>query len=216
MLVRDRAEAGRQLTEALLPLHLVDPVVLGLPRGGVPVGFEIAQAMNAPLDVLVVRKLGVPHQEELAMGAVGEDGVCVLDQEVIRSAGVREQTVERIRRREQARVAERAAAFRAGRTKVPLAGRTLILVDDGVATGSSMLAACRVGRASEPARIVVAAPVAPRSVLATLHGAADDVVCLHTPHPFMAVGLWYHDFTQVGDDEVLSLLTRASPPQSGQ
>jgi putative phosphoribosyl transferase len=210
MLVRDRAEAGRLLAPELKRSPLTDPVVLGLPRGGVPVAFEIAHLLQAPLDVIVVRKLGVPHHEELAMGAVGEGGVCVVDDEVLRSAGIGEDVFTATQEREEARVVEQARSFRQHHPRVPLQGRAVILVDDGIATGSSMLAACRVARAHDPARVVVAVPVAPRSVLSLMKRAADEVVCLHTPHPFMAVGLWYHDFSQVTDEEVSALLARDS------
>ena len=142
------------------------------------------------------------------MGAVGEDGICVLDHEVLRSAHVGRVDLERVTVRERARVESQSATFRRGRPKISLAGRTLVLVDDGIATGSSMLAACQVARAHRPAAIVVAVPVAPRGVTEVMRGAADELVCLHTPEPFMAVGLWYHDFSQVSDDEVIALLTR--------
>jgi predicted phosphoribosyltransferase len=210
MLVRDRAEAGRQLAQRLDALAPVDPVVLGLPRGGVPVAYEIARTLDAPLDVIVVRKLGVPHHEELAMGAIGEGDIQVVDRQVLRETGVTEQALAAVHTREDARLTEQAARLRRHHDRLPLRGHTVILVDDGIATGSSMLAACRVARAQEPTRVVIAVPVAPQSVLAAMADAADEVVCLHTPHPFMAVGLWYHDFSQVTDDEVIALLDKAA------
>lgn len=216
MLFRDRAEAGRLLGQTLVAqprtARLGDPVVLGLPRGGVPVAYEVAAALSAPMDVIVVRKLGVPHHRELAMGAVGEHGIRVLDRSVIAAEHITDEQVRSVEVRERDRLTTQAAVFRAGRAAVPLAGRSLVLVDDGVATGSTMLAACRVARAHEAALVVVAVPVAPRAALDPLREAADDVVCLHTPRPFMAVGLWYHDFSQVGDDTVVDLLRRTTLP----
>jgi predicted phosphoribosyltransferase len=210
MLLRDRSTAGLELGRELGATERFDPIVLGLPRGGVPVAYGVATALEAPLDVLVVRKLGVPGHEELAMGAVGEAGVRVLDSTTIDDEGVGRRELGEVERRERARVARQAESFRAGRAAVPLRGRTVVLVDDGVATGSTMVAACRVARAHHPQRIVVAVPVAPAPALDVLRGEADDVVCLHTPHPFMAVGLWYHDFTQVSDETVVALLHRAA------
>jgi putative phosphoribosyl transferase len=209
MLLRDRAHAGASLAAALKDAGLPDPVILGLPRGGVPVAFRIARALEAPLDVIVIRKLGVPHHPELAMGAVGEDGVRVVDDEVVTHEEVRERELLAVEARERRKVAEQARVFRGGRPLAKLTGRTVVLVDDGIATGSTMLAACQVARAHNPLGLVVAVPVAPREALGRLRDVADDVVCLHTPHPFMAVGLWYHDFTQVTDAEVALLLQQA-------
>ncbi|MDX6309214.1 MAG: putative phosphoribosyl transferase [Nocardioidaceae bacterium] len=210
MLFWNRTEAGVRLAERVRDAHLPDPVVLGLPRGGVPVAFMVARALSAPLDVLVVRKVGVPYRRELAMGAVGEGGISVVDTEVVTHAGVSHRQLAAAQGRERALVEERAARFRGGRACLRLAGRTVVLVDDGVATGSSMLAACHVARAGNPARLVVAVPVAPESTIGRLREVADDVVCAETPYPFMAVGQWYHDFAQVSDGEVITLLHRAA------
>lgn len=209
MLFWNRTEAGVRLAEHVRDVHPQDPLVLGLPRGGVPVAFMVARALNAPLDVLVVRKVGVPYRRELAMGAVGEGGISVVDTEVVAGAGVRDRQLTAAQQRERALVEEQAARLRGGRSRLPFAGRTVVLVDDGVATGSSMLAACGVARAGNPARLIVAVPVAPRSTIGRLREVADDVVCAETPYPFMAVGQWYHDFAQVSDDEVVTLLHRA-------
>ncbi len=209
MLVRNRTEAGVALAAALGALGLTAPVVLGLPRGGIPVGFMIAQTLRAPLDVIVVRKLGVPHRSELAMGAVGENGICVVDDRMVAAQRVTGVELSALIERERAKVADQAALFRAERAPTPLAGRQVVLVDDGVATGSTMIAACRVARAHDPARVVVAVPVSPVEGVQRLRQIADEVVCLHTPHPFLAVGQWYHDFTQVTDAEVVRLLSEA-------
>ncbi|HLI14682.1 MAG TPA: phosphoribosyltransferase family protein [Acidimicrobiales bacterium] len=208
MAFRDRRDAGRRLAEALRRFAGADIVVLGLPRGGVPVAFEVAQALAAPLDVLVVRKLGVPFQPELAMGAIGE-GVRVLNDAVLRSADVREPELEAVERRERAELERRAQRYRAGRPPLELAGRTVIVVDDGIATGSTARAACQVVRAKGAARVVLAVPVAPSSSLASLAGEADEVVCLEQPAWFSAVGAYYRDFTQATDEEVVGLLEQA-------
>ena len=189
-------------------------MVLGIPRGGVPVAAAVAEAAGLPLDVVVVRKLGVPHRPELAMGAVGEDAVRVIDKDVIRRHGVHPAELARVERRERFEVEDRARRLRGARAALPLTGRTAILVDDGIATGSSMAAACRVVRAHGASRVVVAVPVAPDEALERLAHLADEIVCLRTPHPFFSVGQWYRDFTQTTDAEVTALLLRASagPP----
>ncbi|MFC9243087.1 phosphoribosyltransferase family protein [Streptomyces sp. NPDC057136] len=210
MLFTDRAAAGQQLAEALRHLEKERPVVLGLPRGGVPVAFEVAQALDAPLDVIVVRKLGVPYHPELGFGAIGEDGVEVISEEIVRRAGVTEQDVASVEQAEQEELVRRARAFRADRPRVPLEGRTVILVDDGIATGATAEAACEVVRAHGAARVVLAVPVAPPSAVAHLRALADDVVCLSTPALFSAVGEWYRDFSQTPDEEVVALLARAA------
>ncbi|MEU8677565.1 phosphoribosyltransferase [Streptomyces sp. NPDC048560] len=210
MLFTDRAEAGKQLAEALRHLEKERPVVLGLPRGGVPVAFEVARVLGAPLDVIVVRKLGVPHHPELGFGAIGEDGVRVISADIVRRAGVSEQDIASVERAEQDELARRARAFRAGRPRVPLEGRTVILVDDGIATGATAKAACEVVRAHGAARVVLAVPVAPPSAVEQLRARADDVVSLSTPALFSAVGEWYRDFSQTADEEVVALLTRAA------
>ena len=214
MLFIDRADAGRRLAARLQHLRGEPVVVLGLPRGGVPVALEVARALGAPLDVIVVRKLGVPFQPELGMGAVGEDGVRVINREVIRVAGVSADELAAVQAREQARVDARAARYRAGRPREPLAGRTAVVVDDGIATGSTAKAACQVARAHGAARVVLAVPVAPWGWQARIAGAADELVCVHTPRDFYAIGQFYADFSQATDDEVIACLQAAKAPPS--
>ncbi|HXY90981.1 MAG TPA: phosphoribosyltransferase [Acidimicrobiia bacterium] len=215
---RDRREAGRVLASELLDQYPGDGdlVVLALPRGGVPVGFEVARALDVPLDVIVVRKLGVPSQPELAMGAVGEDGVRVLNHEVIRQMRISESALERVEVSERTELERRATAFRGGAPMLSLDGRTVVIVDDGLATGSTARAAIRVARAHGAQRVVLAVPVAPRETLDHLGAAADAVIAVASPHPFMAIGQWYDDFGQTTDDEVRQLLAAAregrSPP----
>jgi len=206
----DRSDAGRRLAEKLTHERGEDVVVLGLPRGGVPVAFEVARELQAPLDVIVVRKLGVPYQPEFAMGAVGEGGVRVINEPALRMAAVSEQELAAVERRERATLESRALRFRGRRAAVELTGRTAVLVDDGIATGSTMRAACQVARARGARRVVVAVPVAAHQALSQLHGIADEVICLQTPHAFWAVGQWYGDFAQVSDAEVADLLDRAA------
>jgi putative phosphoribosyl transferase len=203
---QDRREAGQRLAERLSGLRSSRPLVLGLPRGGVPVAFEVARELDAPLDVLVVRKLGVPFQPELGMGAVGEDGVRVLNPEVLREAGVTDTQLAEVEARERAEVEQRAARLRRGRTAIPLTDRTAVIVDDGLATGGTARAAIRVARARGAARVVLAVPVAPPDTVAALSREADDVVSLETPEPFFAIGGWYADFTPTSDQEVVDLL----------
>jgi putative phosphoribosyl transferase len=214
---RDRREAGRRLAERLSGLRSSRPLVLGLPRGGVPVAFEVARALDAPLDVLVVRKLGVPFQPELGMGAVGEDGVRVLNPEVLREAGVTDAQLAEVEARERAEVQLRSARLRGGRPAVPLTGRTVIIVDDGLATGGTARAAIRVARERGAARVVLAVPVAPPDTVTALSREADEVVALETPEPFFAIGGWYMDFTPTSDQEVVDLLaiTRADEGTRG-
>ena len=206
---RDRREAGRCLAEALLHLRDKSPVVLGLPRGGVPVAFEVAQALDAPLDVLIVRKLGVPHQTELGMGAVGEDGVRVLNPEVIRGSVVTDEDIAQVEARERMAVEQRARLFRGARPDVSLVGRTAIIVDDGLATGGTARAAIQVARVHGADQVVLAVPVAPPDTVDALGSDADEVVCLESPEPFWAIGAWYSDFSPTVDREVIDLLKEA-------
>lgn len=205
----DRVDAGRRLASRLQHLLGEKVVVLGLPRGGVPVALEVAETLDAPLDVIVVRKLGVPFQPELAMGAIGEGGVRILNDEVIRPAGVSQTDLAAVEARERVELERRAQRFRGGRARLPLAGRTVVIVDDGVATGSTARAACQVARAQGAARVVVAVPVAPRGWTERLGGDADESVCLDTPEPFIAIGQFYADFDQTSDEEVVACLERA-------
>jgi putative phosphoribosyl transferase len=212
---RDRREAGERLAERLSGLRSSRPLVLGLPRGGVPVAFEVARELDAPLDTLVVRKLGVPFQPELGMGAVGEDGVRVLNPEVVREAGVTDEQLAEVEARERAEVEQRAARLRRGRPAIPLTDRTVVIVDDGLATGGTARAAIRVARARGAARVVLAVPVAPPDTVAALSREADDVVSLETPEPFFAIGGWYVDFTPTSDQEVVDLLAAATALSGG-
>lgn len=203
-----RSEAGRQLVRSLQHLRGSDVVVLGLPRGGVPVAYEVARALDAPLDVIVVRKLGVPFQPELAMGAVGEDGVLVLNPEVVRMAHISSEEMTSVQRREQQVVEERADRFRAGRPRLELEGKVALIVDDGVATGATARAACRVARAMGAEAVVLAVPVGPPQVEDRFRDEVDEMVCPEQPDVFYAVGQFYRDFSQTTDDEVTTLLHR--------
>jgi predicted phosphoribosyltransferase/dienelactone hydrolase len=207
--LRDRRDAGRQLATRLGHLAAAAPVVVGLPRGGVPVAYEVARALGAPLDVIVVRKLGVPGQPELGMGAVGEGGVLVVTDSVVRAANVPSDRVDDVARRETDEVDRRARRFRGGRPMIPLAGRTAVIVDDGLATGGTARAAVQVARAHGAERVVLAVPVAPPATARDLAREADEVVALAEPEPFLAVGAFYEDFTQTTDDEVAGLLAAA-------
>jgi predicted phosphoribosyltransferase len=189
---------------------LENPVVLGLPRGGVPVADQVAEALRAPLDVIVVRKLGVPGQRELAMGAVGENGAVVLNDDVVRGAQVTEAELREVESRERLELDKRLRRVRSVRPRESLVGRTAVIVDDGVATGATMRAAIRVARANGARDVIVAAPVAPPDVAEMLRSEADVVVCLAEPEPFWAVGTWYRHFEAVGDDEVVALITAAA------
>ncbi|MGW2702159.1 phosphoribosyltransferase family protein [Streptomyces sp. NPDC001340] len=210
MLFTDRIEAGRLLGARLEYLRGQDVVVLGLPRGGVPVGAAVAEALDAPLDVCLVRKLGVPDQPELGMGAIGEGGVRVINEEVLRLTGVSEAALDRVERHEREVLAQRAARYRGDRTPAAVAGRTAVVVDDGVATGSTARAACQIARARGAARIVLAVPVAPRDFARRLGGDADELVSLDTPDDFLAIGQFYVDFAQTDDDEVTACLRQAA------
>ncbi len=206
----NRVDAGRRLAAELDHLRSEPCVVLGLPRGGVPVAAEVARALDAPLDVIVVRKLGVPYQPELGMGAIGEDGVRVLNDEIVRGARITEDEIAAVEARERVELDRRARRFRGDRQRVPLDGRTAIVVDDGVATGSTALAACRIAAAHGARRVVLAVPVAPADWTSRLAGAADELVALSTPRFFHAIGQFYDDFSQTSDDEVVRCLELAA------
>ncbi len=209
----DRREAGRILGETLVRDGTVrqgDTVVLALPRGGVPVGYEVAVALNAPLAVFIVRKLGVPGHRELAMGAIASGGVRVLNDDVVQMLAIPRDAIERVAQEELAELARRERQYGPGGIP-PIAGRDVLLVDDGLATGSTMRAAVRAVRKLGPRQIVVAVPVAAADTCDQLSREADKVVCLRTPEPFHAVGLWYRDFSQTTDDEVRELLDGAHP-----
>jgi putative phosphoribosyl transferase len=210
----DRADAGRQLGQRLQHLlRAAEPgpdvrpvVVLGLPRGGVQVAAEVAAALRAPLDVIMVRKLGVPAQPELAMGAIGEEGVRILLPETVRHAGITPSALAAVEIRERAELARRAERFRGDRPRTPLTGRTAVVVDDGIATGSTARAACQVVRAQGAAHIVVAVPVAPLGWARRMGDTADELIALLTPASLRAIGAWYSDFSQTTDEEVVACL----------
>jgi len=203
----NRAEAGRQLAERLGDYAgRDDVVVLGLPRGGVPVAAEVACALEAPLDVFLVRKLGVPGREELAFGAIALGGARVLNGDVVAALGIDDETIESVASREQAELERRAEAYRGSAEPPDVRGRTAILVDDGLATGATMRAAVEAVRALGPERVVVAVPAAASETCAQLARHVDEIVCLLTPEPFVAVGLWYRDFSETSDDEVRAAL----------
>jgi len=209
--LHDRAEAGRLLADQLAKyVKSTDVLVLALPRGGVPVGFEVARRLRAPLDVFVVRKLGVPGHEELAMGAIASGGVRVINQDVVRQLGIPPWIIERVTAAETRELERREQTYRGGRPPVPVEGRTVILVDDGLATGSTMMAAVEALRPRRPARVIVAAGVgAPQSCAALSH-VADECVCALEPPMLDGVGKWYEDFSQTEDSEVRALLERAA------
>jgi putative phosphoribosyl transferase len=209
----DRIEAGRKLAEQLKAYAgREDVIVLGVPRGGVPVAFEVATALKAPLDILVLRKLGVPWQEELAFGAIAQGGVRVLDRKIMQMLNLTTAEVERVAAKEQVELERREKAYRGDRPPLDVRGRTVVLVDDGIATGSSMRAAIAALRQMAPARIVLAVPVAPPSTCDRLRTEVDDLVCIDMPESFYAIGQFYLDFSPVGDREVTDLLARAAGP----
>jgi predicted phosphoribosyltransferase len=213
----DRREAGQALAHRLVAWAGQDLVVLGLPRGGVPVAFEVARALHAPLDVLVVRKLGFPGQAEFAMGAIASGGVRVMNDEIPREYMPGPSEVEAVVRAEQIELERRERAYRGHHDLTPVAGRVVLLVDDGLATGTTMRAAVRAVRRLSPSRVVVAVPVASIQARDAVAALADDVVCLSTPEPFTAVGLWYDSFPQTSDEEVAELLSTptAAPGTAG-
>jgi putative phosphoribosyl transferase len=207
---RDRAEAGRKLAE-LVSQSTRDPdaLVLGLPRGGVPVAFEVAQALRAELDIFLVRKLPMPGQEELAIGAIAGGGIRVLNQELVDDLRLSQNLIDQITAREERELKRREELYRQGRAALPVQGRTVILIDDGLATGASMKAAAQALRAQEPKRLIVAVPVAADETCSEFRTIVDEILCAHTPRPFMAVGIWYENFSQTTDEEVQHLLKQA-------
>jgi predicted phosphoribosyltransferase len=210
-LFRDRRAAGRLLAATLARYAgRPDVVVLALPRGGVPVAYEVVRALGAPLDVFVVRKLGVPGHEELAMGAVATPGVRVINEQIVRALAIPDHVIEAVAARELDELARRERLYRGDRPPLDVRGRTVILVDDGLATGATMHAAIQALRHRQPARIVVAVPTAAPETCEALKAEVDDVVCAVTPEPFYAVGIWYEDFSQTTDDEVRELLARSA------
>jgi predicted phosphoribosyltransferase len=210
---RDRFDAGQQLARALERYRgHPDLLVLALPRGGVPIGFEVAKALGAPLDIMIVRKLGVPGQEELALGAIASGGIRILSDEVISALRIPDWVIATVAATEETELERRERAYREDRPAAPVRNHTVILVDDGLATGATMRAAAAAIKAQQPRRLVVAVPVAPAETSAGLRGEVDEVVCLLSPEPFYAVGVWYQDFVQIRDNEVRELLRLANAP----
>jgi len=209
--LKDRTEGGRLLADKLAAYaDRPDVIVLALPRGGVPVAFEIARALHAPLDVFLVRKLGVPGHEELAMGAIASGGVRVLNEYVVRELNITPEEIERVARREEQELARRERVYRGKRPLPDVRGHTVILVDDGLATGSTMRAAVAALKQQQPGRIIVAVPIAAPATCNELRAEVDEVVCARTPEPFYAIGMWYDDFPQETDEEIRHLLDRAA------
>jgi predicted phosphoribosyltransferase len=216
MLFRDRSEAGQALAEKLVEFaDRPDVVVLALPRGGVPVGFEVARALHVPFDVFVVRKLGVPGQPELAMGAIATGGLRVLNEDIVEALGIPDEEIDATAERQRHELERRERLYRDDRPPLDVGDRVVILVDDGLATGSTMSAALTALRRRQPARIVVAVPVGAPETCAAFRSVADDVICLRTPEPFYAVGLWYENFSQTTDEEVRDLLEKAAQAWTG-
>lgn len=210
-LFRDRADAGRALAARLISsVSDQNPLILALPRGGVPVAFEVAKALHAELDIFLVRKLGVPGHEELAIGALASGGVRILNQALIADLRLSQKAIEDVTSRERVELERREKLYRAGRPAIPVRDRTVVLIDDGLATGASMKAASRALRAEGPRRLIVAVPVAAHQTCDEFRGEVDQVVCVETPDPFLAVGIWYEDFQQTTDEEVQLLLERAA------
>jgi len=210
MLFRDRFDAGRLLASKLrLFANRSDTVVLALPRGGVPVGFEVAKALHVPLDVFVVRKLGVPGREELAMGAIASGGICVLNEELVRALGIPYAAINAVAADEERELERREHLYREGRPAVAVQGRTVILVDDGLATGSSMRVAIMALKRKNPAQIVVTVPVGAPAACLEIESEVDQIICVASPEAFQSVGEWYRDFSQTSDEEVRDLLRQA-------
>ncbi len=207
---RNRSDAGRRLGLELAKREFAaTPVVLALPRGGVPVGFEIAEQLHAPLDIFVVRKLGIPDDEELAMGAIASGGVRVLNERLVEHLRIPDDVIEEVTAREQVELARREQVYRGERPMIMVTSRPAILVDDGLATGATVRAAIAGLRQREPASVTVALPVGPREACDELRGEADEVICLVNPQPFSSVGLWYDDFAQISDEQVRDLLEKS-------
>ncbi len=206
---KDREDAGRQLAERLLPYRDENPIVLALPRGGVPVGYEVARALKAPLDVFIARKLGAPGRRELGIGAVAQGGVRVLNEDTIRALGIPEEYIEQVAAEETAEIERRLRLLRGDRPEPRVRGRTVILVDDGIATGVTAWAAIRALRRRVPQRLVLAVPVCAPQTAEAIRPEVDDLVCLKAPYNLMAIGFWYRDFEQVSDEEVIELLEDA-------
>ncbi len=212
VIFRDRTDAGRKLAARLKEYAgRTDVLVLALPRGGVPVAYEVAKELGAPLDVFLVRKLGVPGQEELAMGAIASGGVRVLNEDVVSYFGIPGEVIDIVGADERRELERRERTYRNGRPPPDVTGRVVILIDDGLATGSTMRAAAAALRAQRPARIVVAVPVSAPETCEQFKSEVDEVICAATPEPFRGVGLWYRDFSQTTDEEVRELLARANP-----
>lgn len=209
MIFIDRRDAGRRLADVLASRSLADPVVLGVPRGGVVVAYEVARVLAAPLDVVIPRKIGAPTNPELAVGAVAQDGTLVLDEAMVRTVGASEAYLRREADRQREEIERRLKLYRGPRPAVELTGATVIVVDDGIATGATVLAALRGLRSQDPGRVVLAVPVAPPDTLERLTPEADEVVCLATPEPFYAVGQFYRHFEQTTDEEVVELIERS-------
>jgi putative phosphoribosyl transferase len=210
-LFRNRSDAGLALAEQVKSSVTGRyPLILALPRGGVPVGFEVARALHAELDVFLVRKLGMPGEEELALGAIASGGVRVLNHDLIQYLRVSDSLIEQITARERIELERRERLYREGRPAIPVKGRTVVLVDDGLATGAPMLAASRALRPQSAKHIIVGVPVAARQTCDEIRREADEVICVATPHPFGAVGIWYEDFTQTSDEDVRKLLEEAA------
>lgn len=210
----DRADAGSQLAPLLEHLRGENPIVLALPRGGLPVAYEVARALRAPLDVLNVRKLGVPWHEELAMGAIGTGGVRVLNEEILAAAGIQKTTLEEATELQRVELDRRERLYRGGRPAPSLRGRTVVLVDDGIATGATVRAAIAVVRAQKPARLVLAVPIAQDSVVRALAREVDELVCVTQPDDLYAIGVWYESFPQLTDHDVQTILARADAEQA--
>lgn len=216
LIFEDRHDAGRALAQRLR-VYARDPdvLVLALPRGGVPVGYEVARQLDVPLDVFLVRKLGVPGSEELAMGAIAAGGIRVINEDVVQSLGILPTAIERVAEREARELERRDLLYRGARPLPVVSGRIVILVDDGLATGSTMRAAVAALRQEQPSKIVVAVPIAAQESCRALRKQADEVICVATPAPFLGVGAWYRDFTQTSDEEVKELLSAQGLRRSG-